>query len=62
MQIPESIKRFKEIYSKQMTPYEKILLLERYSRDYKRGRLYIDDPQVNEDCIGKLRDILKNDL
>ena len=45
-----------------MTPYEKILLLERYSRDYKRGRLYIDDPQVNEDCIGKLRDILKNDL
>ena len=47
----------KEIYE----TYERLLSLERYSRDYNL-RFYNIPESTSEDCIAKLRDILENDL
>ena len=41
--------------------YERLLSLERYSRDYNL-RFYNIPESTSEDCIAKLRDILENDL
>ena len=41
--------------------YERLLSLERYSRDYKL-KFYNIPESTSEDCIAKLRDILENDL
>ena len=41
--------------------YERLLSLERYSRDYNLRFFNIPD-STSEDCIAKLRDILENDL
>ena len=41
--------------------YERLLSLERYSRDYNL-RFYNVPESASEDCIAKLRDILENDL
>jgi len=41
--------------------YERLLSLERYSRDYNL-RFYNIPESTGEDCIAKLRDIIENDL
>ena len=41
--------------------YERLLSLERYSRDYNL-RFYNIPESTGEDCIAKLRGILENDL
>jgi len=41
--------------------YERLLLLERYSRDYNL-RFYNIPESTGEDCIANLRDIIGNDL
>ena len=49
-------------YAKEIdVTYERLLSLERYSRDYNL-RFYNIPESTSEDCIAKLRDILENDL
>jgi len=49
-------------YAKEIdVSHERLLLLERYSRDYNL-RFYNIPESTGEDCIANLRDIIGNDL